>query len=214
MHVPEQYRAPDPSWELGLIQAYPLALLVTNGPQGPSASHVPVILQAEAGPAEGAGLRGLVLTGHMNRKNPHWERLTARSQGVLVFQGPHSYVSPTYYEKTPAAPTWNFTVVHARGRVSTIDDPAATLKIVESTVSAFEARFGAEWDKSGSAGYFDELLPGVGAFEMTVDSVESMFKLSQEQHPDIRLKVCSAFAEDEVVRRRRLAELMNSFGAR
>jgi predicted FMN-binding regulatory protein PaiB len=201
MYVPDQYNAPQPSWELDIVHGFPLALLVTNGAHGPTATHVPVIVDPDA-----AGLTGTVLTGHMNRHNPHWDRLP--DNGLLMFQGPGGYVSPAHYRKTPAAPTWNFTAVHARGLVTPVLDRAETLEVVRTTAATFERRFGAGWDMTGSQAYFGQLLPGVGAFRMTVDSVESMFKLSQEQAPDARRAVRSAFAGQDGTRR--LAELMEA----
>ncbi|WP_372343069.1 FMN-binding negative transcriptional regulator [Streptomyces sp. KL116D] len=62
-------------------------------------------------------LPGTTLLGHLNRANPHWAALETGSVLLLTFTGPHSYVSPTVYEKSPAAPTWNFTSVHVRGVV-------------------------------------------------------------------------------------------------
>ncbi|QIS10003.1 FMN-binding negative transcriptional regulator [Nocardia arthritidis] len=206
MFVPDLYRAPDDSWTAELIRRNPLALLTSNGgADGPYATHVPIIPDPEGAMAIGAGA---TLLGHMNRANPHWAALRTGDPVLAVFTGPHAYVTPTIYDITPAAPTWNFTAVHVRGTVTKMPDPEATLAVVRATVRAFEREFGSGWDMSASQGYFRQLLPGVGAYRIAVTAVESMFKLSQEQRPEVRERVRCAFAERECSRHRETARMM------
>ena len=154
MFVPSSYREPDSSWMVDLIRANPLALAAANGrpEDGPFATHLPVIFDPDTSGEWTGELPGATLLGHMNRANPHWAALESGSVLLLTFTGPHSYVSPTVYEVTPAAPTWNFTAVHVRGVVEKIDSVQETLGVVESTVRAFEGRFGDGWDMTASLG--------------------------------------------------------------
>ncbi|MEV6197239.1 FMN-binding negative transcriptional regulator [Streptomyces sp. NPDC051920] len=226
MFVPRFYREPNNSWAADLIRDNPLALAVTNGSpeNGPFATHLPVIFDPDApdapdssgtpdsaGDAGGAGegLRGVTLLGHMNRANPHWEALRPGGIMLLTFTGPHTYVSPTVYEKTPAAPTWNFTAVHVRGVVEKIDSTEETLEVVQSTVRAFEKAFGDGWDMTDSLGYFREIVPAVGAFRFTVTGAEGMFKLSQEQPDEVRERVQASFGQSGCTYKREVAGLMN-----
>lgn len=213
MFVPDHYRAPDGSWLVDLIRGNPLAQLVSNGPgaQGPYATHVPVIIDPNAAVRDLADLTGITLWGHMNRANPHWAALEPNTPVVVTFTGPHAYVSPTIYEMTPAAPTWNFTAVHVRGvlrKVESRESSEETLETVEATVCAFEAKFGAGWAMSDSLGYFRRILPGVGAFRIAVTHADGMFKLSQEQKPNVRRRVECSFAVRESTNHRELAALM------
>ncbi|MFJ5779576.1 FMN-binding negative transcriptional regulator [Streptomyces sp. NPDC093094] len=206
MFVPKFYREPDDGWMTDLIRGNPLALAVTNGSpeEGPFATHLPVIFE----PGMSGGLPGTTLLGHMNRENPHWAALETGSVLLLTFTGPHSYVSPTVYEKTPAAPTWNFTSVHVRGVVEKIDSMDETLDVVQSTVRAFEGAFGDGWDMTESLDYFRRIAPGVGAFRFTVTGAEGMFKLSQEQPDDVRDRVQKRFGESECAYQREVAGLI------
>ncbi|MGC4984734.1 FMN-binding negative transcriptional regulator [Streptomyces sp. DT193] len=211
MFVPSFYREPSNSWKADLIRDNPLALAVTNGSpeDGPFATHLPVIFDPEAsGDADGE-LTGATLLGHMNRANPHWAALQSGSVLLLTFTGPHSYVSPTVYEKTPAAPTWNFTAVHVRGVVEKIDSMEETLGVVQSTVRAFEGAFGDDWDMTDSLGYFRKIVPAVGAFRFTVTGAEGMFKLSQEQPDEVRERVRTSFGQSGCTYKREVAGLMN-----
>ncbi|MFE1288239.1 FMN-binding negative transcriptional regulator [Streptomyces sp. NPDC058751] len=210
MFVPGFYREPNDSWTADLIRGNPLALAVTNGsPEtGPFATHLPVIFDPAA-PRTGEDLAGATLLGHMNRANPHWTALRSGDVLLLTFTGPHTYVSPTVYEKTPAAPTWNFTAVHVRGVVEKIDSTEETLEVVQSTVRAFEGAFGNGWDMTDSLGYFRKIVPAVGAFRFTVTGAEGMFKLSQEQPGEVRERVRESFGQSGCTHKREVAGLMN-----
>jgi transcriptional regulator len=203
MYVPEDYHAPDPSWAAEIVQDNPLALLSTNGDSVPYATHLPVITQPGSQFEPGG-----VLVGHMNRDNPHWSALSNGSGALLVFAGPHGYVSPCVYATSPAAPTWDFTAVHVRGRIQPIGDRAEVIAVIHATVRAFESRFGQNWDMSTSYGYFNEIVPGVGAFRFEIARIDAMFKLSQEQRPEVRERVRRSFQESSAGQHRQLADLM------
>ncbi len=194
-----------------LVRGNPLALLVTNGKpeDGPFATHLPVIADPDRHKEWPPALVGSTLLGHMNRMNPHWEALEHGSTVLLTFTGPHAYVSPTVYQVTPAAPTWNFTSVHIRGTVQKIDSLEETLEVVKATVRAFEADFGAGWDMTESLDYFRRIVPGVGAFRIEVTGADGMFKLSQEQPPEVSDRVRRSFGGRECSRHRETAALMD-----
>jgi transcriptional regulator len=191
MFVPRLYRPEDSAWVDEIVDAHPLALLITSGSDCPAATHCPVIADPNGQRPVAAG--GSLL-GHLNRQNPMWETIRHGSHGLVIFQGPGAYVSPTHYGDGPAAPTWNFVAVHVQGTISPILDSQETLAVIEATVDRLEAEHGAGWDRSGSADYFAELLPGVGAFRFTVQDLDAMFKLSQEKRPEIRERVSRAMA--------------------
>ncbi|MGW1751688.1 FMN-binding negative transcriptional regulator [Streptomyces sp. NPDC002092] len=211
MFVPRFYREPESSWIVDLIRGNPLALAATNGSpeDGPFATHLPVIFDPETSGDWSGELPGATLLGHMNRNNPHWTALENGSVLLLTFTGPHSYVSPTVYEVTPAAPTWNFTAVHVRGVVEKIDTIEETLGVVQSTVRAYEGAFGNGWDMTESLDYFRKIVPDVGAFRLTVTGAEGMFKLSQEQPDEVRERVRESFGQHGCTYKREVAGLMN-----
>lgn len=211
MFVPSFYREPDSSWMVDLVRGNPLALAVANGSPdgGPFATHLPVIFDPETSGNWSGELPGATLLGHMNQANPHWAALETGSVLLLTFTGPHSYVSPTVYEVTPAAPTWNFTAVHVRGVVEKIDSMEETLDVVQSTVRAFEGQFGTGWDMTESLDYFRKIAPAVGAFRFKVTGAEGMFKLSQEQPGEVRDRVRESFGHSGCTYKRETAGLMS-----
>jgi transcriptional regulator len=213
MFVPAPYRQPSAPWMVDILRGNPLALMVSNGPSeaGPYATHLPVIQDPTMTEEWSADLSGARLLGHMNRANPHWKALDDGAQVLLTFTGPHAYVSPTVYQQTPSAPTWDFTSVHVHGVLRKIEHDRAgdeTLELVRSTVRAFEADFGDAWDMSDSQDYFHKILPAVGGFRIDVSGAEGMFKLSQEQDPHVRERVRESFANSESGRHRETARLM------
>ncbi|KUF18393.1 MULTISPECIES: FMN-binding negative transcriptional regulator [Streptomyces] len=211
MFVPSQYRQPDSSWMLDIIRGNPLAQFVSNGSpeEGPFVTHLPVIQDPEWHGEWSSDLAGGRLLGHMNRANPHWKALESGSVNLLTFTGPHGYVSPTVYEVTPAAPTWNFTSVHVHGIVEKIEGTENTLEVVQATVRAYEKDFGAGWDMTESLDYFRKIVPAVGAFRIKVTGAEGMFKLSQEQPEEVQERVQRSFGGRECTRHQATAQLMS-----
>ncbi|MEU5897014.1 MULTISPECIES: FMN-binding negative transcriptional regulator [Streptomyces] len=210
MYVPTIYQAEDRAWLRRIVEQYPLATLVSNGPRVPYATHLPMIFNPDT-PAGDAGPEGVTLLGHLNRANAHWDSLTDGGDAQLIFTGPHGYVTPAVYESTPAAPTWNFVSVHLQGKVRPITDFEETLRVVQLTVQAYEKDFGDGWEMDTSLDYFRAIGPAVGAFRFEVESADGMFKLSQEQSPEIRKRVTDRFGTDGTWRGRELAALMREF---
>jgi transcriptional regulator len=210
------YREPDGSWMADLVRQNPLALLVTNSAAGgtPHATHMMAIPDPATEDDWSDDLVGATLLGHLNRANPHWPTLTTGSTALLVFTGCHAYVSPTVYGISPAAPTWNFTAVHVHGVLDLIPPGDDTLHVVQSTVRACESRFGTNWDMSDSVAYFRGMISQVGAFRFTAERAEGMFKLSQEQSPEIRDRVRQSFAAKPCPRHQETADLMGRLPSR
>jgi transcriptional regulator len=207
--VPRVYRESEAGWTVELVRHNPLAQLVSNGSvtEPPHVTHVPIILDPQL-PEPPTELCGVTLWGHMNRANPHWRALGPATPVTVTFTGPNAYVSPTVYGTSPAAPTWNFTAVHARGTLRKVSSPDDAMATVQATVRAYENDFGAGWSMAESVGYFRQILPGVGAFRIAVTQVDGMFKLSQEQSPRVRERVRQAFARRGTTHHRDVAALM------
>lgn len=191
MFVPSIYRNRGSERLRAVVEGYPLAVLVSNGEDVPLATHLPIVAN---GSDPGVPLDGTILLGHMNRANPHWHQLVAGVRAKLVFSGPHGYVTPALYRRTPAAPTWNFVAVHVSGTVQPVADFEETLAVVERTARVLETRFGDGWAVESSLGYFRELAPKVGAFRFLVESAVGMFKLSQEQTDDVRARISKSMS--------------------
>lgn len=209
MFVPAFYRADSEEWPRRIIRDHALATLTTNGADVPYATHLPSLLAP--GVPEGAPLVGSELIGHMNRSNPHWRSLTDGMRALMVFQGPGCYVTPTVYRTNPAAPTWDFVSVHLRGRLRLVQGEEQTFQIILATVERLESTFRGTWDPASSLEYFRQILPGVGAFRLEIEAVDTMLKLSQEKTVDVQELVIQSF-EDGDGNGPQLARMMREYG--
>src|SRR5205823_9149864 len=111
----------------------------------------------------------------------------------------------------PAAPTWNFVVVHLVGSVQPLTGLDATLEVVSHTAQVFEDRFGSGWDPKPSWEYFRSIAPGVGAFRFHVRSVESMLKLSQEKSGRVQQHVIEWLDSSPAGTPKDLADVMRTY---
>lgn len=186
MYVPPVFDQADLAACHGLIEANGFGILVSVGAGAttPLATHIPFLLDRAGGP------RG-TLTGHMARANPHCELLS--TEALIIFQGPHAYVSPSWYEAAPAVPTWNYMAVHAYGTPRIIDDSAEAQATLAHLVDAHEAGRTTPWQLDSLPGDFvDEMVRGIVAFEVPITRLEGKWKLSQNRSAADRRGVIKA----------------------
>lgn len=168
MYIPSHFSVTDHQSIHDFVRAHAFATVISTVDGMPCASHVPLVLQTS--------VEGDRLLGHVARANPHWQAWASDQQLLVIFHGPHSYVSPTWYASGPAVPTWNYMAVHATGTVSLLDDPAATLAALVGSYEA--APLPAELMPPA---FVDKLSAHIVAFEIRVEQWEGKFKLSQNR---------------------------------
>lgn len=178
MYIPKHFEQPDIEIMQAFISANPFATLVTTDSNGLCANHLPLLLQSEPKPYG-------VLTGHVARANPVWR--TAGDQEVLIiFQGPHAYISPSWYpskaETGKVVPTWNYAVVHAHGRIKTIEDSQWLKKHVEELTHRHESTSSKPWAVSDApVEFIEKLVAGIVGFEIAITKLTGKWKLSQNR---------------------------------
>lgn len=187
MYLPSRFAMPDPAEARRLIDDYGWAVLVTGGSAGLRATHIPCLLD----PDTAADEKDLVILGHTARADPQSRDLTAGEEVLLVFQGPHGYISPTWYEDGPFVPTWNYEAVHVHG-VPDVLDGEAGFAVLERTVEHFEAAFDEPWSLESSMDYARRIAPGTVAFRLRATRVEAKAKLSQDKPAEVRARVAAA----------------------
>jgi len=164
------------------MRAYSFAILF--GPQL-QATHLPLIVKDE-------GEHGLLL-GHFAKANPHWEAL-AGQETLVVFPGPHSFVSPSLYIEPLSVPTWNYIAIHAYGTLELVEDHSAKNTLVEELIHVHDSVYLDQW-RGMSDGYRRTMLGGIMGFRIPIARIEGKFKISQNR----------ASAERENVRRAQAA---------
>ena len=188
------------------IERHDFGLLISDGGEAANrelvASQIPFLVERR-------GSR-LYLLGHIARANPQAADLVPAHRALAIFAGPHAYISPSWYEKGPAVPTWNYATVHAYGEARAIDDAAWLRDLVHRLSERHEARepeprwhMGKEPEK-----YIAMMLDGIVGIELAVDRLDGKFKLSQNRPPADRPRIIAALERREDAESRAVARLM------
>lgn len=160
------------------ILATRLAILVSHGPQGLEASHIPLLLDPDAGEFG-------TLHGHLARANPHWRALAA-GEVMVIFPGVDAYISPGFYaakaEHGKVVPTWNYETVHAYGQAEVFTDAQRLLQVVSGLTDRHEARQAQPWSVSDApTDYIDGMLKAIVGFSIPIARLEGKRKLGQNR---------------------------------
>ena len=149
-----------------------------------AATHLPLVVKD-------AGEHG-VIEGHFAKANHHWQALAGR-ETLVVFSGPHSYVSPTLYTEELSVPTWNYIAVHAYGVLELIEDPEAKDALLKDLISIHEPAYADRW-RALPEGFHRTMLAGIVGFRIPIARIEGKFKLSQNRKEAERANVRAALA--------------------
>jgi transcriptional regulator len=187
VYIPKHFEVTDRALLQSLMREFSFATLVTVHEQRPYASHLPFVLEAEQGEHG-------TLVAHLARANAQWQSFDGRSEALVIFQGQHAYISPSWYEKEPNVPTWNYMVVHAYGVPRVIEDEARVRTALRSLVDHHEASFDRPWQMDLPEEYLDKMQRGIVAFEVPITRLEGKFKLSQNRSAHDRERVIEALA--------------------
>ncbi|HEY2857876.1 MAG TPA: FMN-binding negative transcriptional regulator [Terracidiphilus sp.] len=188
MYTPNFNHVSDRATLLEAMRTYSFAILF--GPNGSRpeddmrATHLPLLVKDE-------GEHGL-LEGHFAKANPHWADLSGR-ETLIVFPGPHSYVSPSLYVEDLSVPTWNYIAIHAYGTLELIEDEASKSRLVEELVSQHEPAYLPRWDAMPD-GFRRTMLAGIMGFRIPIARIEGKFKISQNRAEPERRNVRDAHA--------------------
>ncbi len=195
MYVPEVFQL-DAAAAGAVVRDNSFGLLVTVSAQGlPQASHLPFLFD---GPAEAAtGDPQGRLLGHLARANPQWHDLAALAdsggEALVIFQGAHGYISPSWYAPGPAVPTWNYLAVHLYGRPRIVEAEPEVEALLARLVAAHEAGAASPWSQDGQdPKYLARMRRGIVAFEIPVARLEAKAKLSQNRSAADRRQVIHA----------------------
>lgn len=160
------------------IQEHPFGILISNGPEAPQATHVPMYLVRENGAT--AALRC-----HLARANPHWRTFESSPSVLAIFSGAHYYVTPSWYPSTKehgrVVPTWNYVTVHATGKARIFEGDELVEHVAELTRRQ-EARFENPWSiEDAPAEYVEALAKAIVGVEISIERLEGKWKLSQNR---------------------------------
>jgi transcriptional regulator len=181
MYLPKVFAVEDLSRLHEFMEEFNFATLVTQQNGQLTASHIPFLLDRNTGPFG-------VLRAHIAIRNPQLKDLQSGSQALVIFQGPHTYISPSWYVNAENVPTWNYSVVHAHGAPK-IGNKAAMIALLKDLTARQEGAFEKPWAFAPEASWVQRLLNEIVAFEMRIEKLEGKFKLNQNRKPEDRARV-------------------------
>jgi transcriptional regulator len=176
MYAPKFNQIADRALLIEAMQAYSFAILFgpQSAPDAPAplvATHLPLIVKDE-------GEHGRI-EGHFAKANRHWQSLAGR-ETLVVFPGPHSYISPTLYTEPLSVPTWNYIAVHAYGTLSLVEDDAGKDALLAGLIQLHEPAYAERW-RAMPEGFRRTMLAGIVGFRIPIARIEGKFKLSQNR---------------------------------
>jgi len=187
VYIPEHFRVRNHADAIRFMEANPFAILVSSTEEGPFATHLPVVLRQTG--------EGLIIRGHVARANPHWRYLQQPTKSLIIFHGPHAYISPTNYTSREVVPTWNYGTVHVYGSARVFSAPHELLEVLHELIPMFEPAYADQW-ASLSPAYRERMLGHIVGFEIAVTGIEAKFKLSQnrskEEQENVITSLCTA----------------------
>jgi transcriptional regulator len=189
MYSPKFNQVADRSILIEAMRAYSFAILfgpqsTQDAPSQFAATHLPLVVKDE-------GEHGL-LEGHFAKANRHWQVLAGR-ETLVVFPGPHSYVSPTNYTEELSVPTWNYIAIHAYGTMQLVEDEAGKGVLLANLIDANEPAYAERWHAMPD-GFRRTMLAGIVGFRIPIARIEGKFKISQNRAPEERRNVQAAHA--------------------
>ncbi len=201
MYIPQAFRQDDIRTLHTFMRTYSFATLVTQHEGVPFATHLPFLLDTGRGPNG-------TLFAHMAHANPQWHDFDSAPEVLVIFQGPHAYITPSWYEVELSVPTWNYAVVHAYGFPRLIDDETELNNLLKTLIETHEAQFENPWPFQLPGDYVQKMMRGIVGFEIEITRLEGKFKLSQNRTEAERENVIAALqASSDTLA---VAELMKS----
>ena len=185
VYLPRSFAPRETEQVLRLIAGHPFATLITPGDVEPCLTHLPLQLAADRGP------HGTLL-GHMARANPHWRHF-GNGASIAVFNGPHAYVSPSWYaEPASAVPTWNYAVAHVHGTAELMDTEDEKRALLDDLVARYEGSRPRPWRLQLEGKALEAMLGAIVGFRLRIERIDAKFKLSQNRSAEDRERVIGA----------------------
>ena len=198
MYIPKLYREDDRTKIIEFMRQNEFALLVTIDDGKPAASHL-LVEVVESGDR-------LLVNGHMSKANPQWKTFDGSAEVLVIFQVPHTYISPTLYNHVNV-PTWNYQAVHVYGGVRVIDDREEAYFLLKNLIDRHESMSHYKLETL-PPDFVEKEIRGIVAFQIEVTKIEANYKLSQNRNDEDYKNIISKLGEREDEMSHGVAEAM------
>ncbi|MBN2910499.1 FMN-binding negative transcriptional regulator [Polycladomyces sp. WAk] len=199
MYIPKHFAVTDREKLIRFIKENSFGILFSQTDGRATASHLPFLLKEDEGEF-GA------LYGHMAMGNHHWREI--EGEVLVVFPGPHAYVSPTWYEEKDTVPTWNYVAVHVYGTFSLIEDHKQLKKILYDTIDFYESHMENPWTTDLETSANRRGMKGIKGFRIRITEIQGKWKLNQHHPLDRQQRTVQHMKKEERYDSREIARLM------
>jgi transcriptional regulator len=199
MYIPKHFTINNEEDIYEFIEKNSFAALFSQHNGEPYATHLPLLLNKEEG----------FLYGHFARPNEQWKDIV--NQKVLViFQGPHCYISPSWYETNQAVPTWNYVAIHAYGQLEFVEDEQEVFESLSDMVNKYEKPDSSYHLENVDENFIKGMSKGIVGFKININKIEGKAKLSQN-HPAARQElIIEQLESSDDQKNVRIAQLMKN----
>lgn len=212
MYLPKEFKEERVPVMHEAIRQARLGTLITLGPDGMEASHIPMLVDPAPAPFG-------TLKGHIARANPQWRRASSEVQALAIFLGPDAYITPAWYETKrqsgKVVPTWNYVAIHAYGPLTFYEDADRLLALVTELTETHEAGRAEPWAVSDAPrDYVAGMLKAIVGFELPIARLEGKWKMSQNRPAQDVAGVLEGLAHEDGESQEAIADIIASRQAR
>jgi transcriptional regulator len=182
MYIPPAFEVTDTAQIGEAISDNSFAILVSKDGNSLFASHLPFLFKPDLGP------KGKLIS-HMARANRHWQLLNEEEEALIIFNGPHAYISPNWYVTEVAVPTWNYATIHVYGRPKLMQAEGELNAVLDETVEKHESCLPRPWIPNLSDELKASLHKVIVGFEIEITRIEGKFKFGQNRSKEDQEKM-------------------------
>ncbi len=183
MYNPKHFRMEDRAQIIEFMRGHSFATLVTVLDGRPFATHLPFVIQTND--------TSIKLQAHLARANPHWHAFETGHEALVIFGGPHAYISPSLYDSPVNVPTWNYVAVHASGPIHILHELETSEHAIQALIESLEPAYTEQWNELPDT-YKTRLLNAIITFEIQIERLEGKQKLSQNRSVAEQLRIIAA----------------------
>ncbi|TDS10976.1 FMN-binding negative transcriptional regulator [Sphingobacterium paludis] len=204
MYIPKRFTIAEESTKIALMKRQSFACLVTHHSGRCMATHLPFVIEQDADK--------LYLVSHMAKANEQSTHLHEQPC-MVIFTGPHAYISPQHYDKLESVPTWDYVAVHAYGKASLVTDPDKKMESLETMIQRYEPAYQEQWSTL-SESFKSGMVKGLEAFRIEVTELQGQEKLSQNKSALEKERIIDSLSGSDRPEERALAEYMHEYKQR
>ncbi|MEQ8525146.1 FMN-binding negative transcriptional regulator [Gracilimonas sp.] len=198
MYNPNSFKETDPNILYPFIEEHNFGLIFSQTESTPEATHLPFMVNRNDD----------ILIGHFARANKHWQHINEKAEVLIVFQGTHGYISPSWYKNQNTVPTWNYAAVHVYGTPTIVHNIDELREMVDSLTYHHEEGVNSDWDYEAAHSKRERLLRGIVGIRINITKLEGKFKFNQNRSIEDQKKVIKTLENSASESNRKMASIM------